>query len=270
MRLKSPDLIGAGLISLFTIVVTAIIYSQTPEPAGFPIWFLPFGILMVLFIPGYVLTHAILPQLDRATILLLSLGISVSISAMGGMILHYTARGLHPVSWAIWLSSISLLGCIIAAYRRSRLPKEAVVRSATPRWNWKIIASFLLTGSLIVAAIVIARNSAIRTGTTFTQLWAVPATDADGYAIQIGISNLELQENQYELVAESRGMIINQWTGIQLAPGKTWNISMPLMEKPHDPITFLLYKEDTPYEVYRTVHLVPASFDELISSPAGP
>jgi uncharacterized membrane protein len=267
MRLRSLDIIGAGVICTLTLAIT--ISGILTGASGFPAWFLPFGILMVLFIPGYALTLAILPQLDRSTILLLSLGISISMSIMGGFILNYTPWGLHPFSWAIWLNCIALLGCIIAAYRRSLLSKASANRFATPRLNWKVIASFLLASIIIIAAIVIAKNSAIQAGTTFTQLWAVPGTDEDGYAIQIGVHNQELNTIRYELFAESRGATINQWTDIVLAPGETWTMSMPLLEKPQYPITFLLYKTDMPDIVYRTVHLVPASFDELVPSPAG-
>lgn len=267
MRLNSLGLIGAGVIGALTLAIT--ISGILTRASGFPAWFLPFGILMVLFIPGYALTLAILPQLDRATILLISLGISISMSIMGGFILDYTPWGLHPFSWAIWLSCISLLGCIVAAYRRSLLSKAAATRSAIPRWNWKVIASFLLASIIIIAAIIIAINSAIQAGTTFTQLWAVPGVDEDGYAIQIGVHNQELNTLHYELFVESQGITINHWTDIVLAPGETWTMSMPLLEKPKYPITFLLYNTDMPDKVFRTVHLVPASFDEIVSSPAG-
>lgn len=268
MRLKSLGLMGAGLVSLLTIGMA--IWGSTISGLGmFPIWFLPFGLLMVFFVPGYALTLAFLPHLDRFSVLLLSMGISISMSIMGGLVLHYTSWGLHPISWAIWLGCVSLLGCIIAIYRWSRLSKEAVARSIAPRWNWQAAVSFLLTSVLIIAAVIIARNSATQAGTAFTQLWAVPGTDEDGYAIQIGISNREFSTMQFELFVESQGATINQWTDIVLAPGETWTLSMPLMEKPKFPFTFLLYKTDAPDKVYRMVHLAPESFNRLVPSPGG-
>lgn len=267
MRLKSLDLIGAGVISVLTLVT--FISRTLTGATDFPAWFLPFGILMALFIPGYTLTLAILPQMDRATILLLSLGISISMDIMGGLILNYTPWGLQSVSWAVWLSCISLLGCIIAVYHRSLLPKATATRSAIPRLDWKVIASFFLSGILIIVAIIIARNSAIQAGTVFTQLWAIPGTDDNGYTIQIGIRNQELYTMQYKLYVDSRGATLNQWPDIVLAPGEAWTISMPLMEKPQYPITFLLYETDTPDKVYRMVHLAPISFDKIVPSPAG-
>jgi uncharacterized membrane protein len=267
MRLRSLDLIGAGVIAELTLVVALL--GVATGANEFSSWFLPFGILMVLFVPGYVLTLSILPELDRATTLLLSLGISISMNIMGGLILNYTPWGLHPFSWAIWLSSISLAGCIIATYRRGRLTRAAITKSATPKWNRKVVASFLLTGALLVTSILIARNAMIEAGTTFTQLWAIPEMDENGYTVQIGIRNQEADTIQYELFVESRGTEIEHWTNIVLAPGETWTMSMPLMEKPQYRIRFMLYKMDTPDKVYRTVHLAPASFNEIVSSPAG-
>lgn len=268
MRLRSFDLIGAGLIALLTVSVAFWSPAQVSILGRFPAWFLPFGILMVLFIPGYVLTLAILPHLDRATVLLLSLGISLSMDVIGGLLLHYTSWGLQPASWAIWLSSITLLGCPIAAHRRASLSKQPTAsRSAMPAGNWMMIVGVALSAIIIFTAITIARDSAISSGTTFTQLWAVPAIDKDGYAIQIGIRNEELNTIRYNLVAESRGTTINNWDNISLAPGENWKTSLSLPDKPSSPITILLYITEKPDEAYRMVRLVPISFDLLTPAP---
>jgi uncharacterized membrane protein len=260
MRLKSLDLIGAALIIVLTLVVT--FFGLLTGESGFPAWFLPFGILMVLFIPGYVITLAILPHLEWAATLLLSLGISISMVILGGFLLHYTPWGLHPFSWAVWLSAISLPACLVALNRRQLHPQEDSVRTSPLRWNSTVIVSFLMTGIFIVAAIIIARYSAIQSGNTFTQLWAVPGMNEDGFTIQVGIHNEEFVDMEYNLFAESQGRTFNEWNNIKLAPGETWTMTIPLAEKPDSQINFLLYKTSTPGEEYRKVHLAPASFDE--------
>jgi uncharacterized membrane protein len=266
MRLKSLDLIGAALIVVLTLAVT--FFGLLTGAGDFPAWFLPFGILMVLFIPGYAITLAILPHLEWAATLLLSLGISISMAILGGFILHYTSWGLTPYSWAIWLSVISLPSCLVALYRRRLHPQEDTVRTSPLRWSSTVIVTFLMTGMLIIAAIIIARYSAIQSGSTFTQLWAIPGMDEDGYTIQIGIHNEEYVNMAYNLIAESQGKTIEEWNNIELGSGKTWETTLLLADKPDSDITFLLYKTNTPEEEYRRVHLAPASFDEVMAPNA--
>jgi uncharacterized membrane protein len=263
MRLKSLDLIGGALMIVLTLALT--FFGLLTGESGFPAWFLPFGIMMVLFIPGYSITLAILPHLEWAATLLLSLGISVSMVILGGFVLHYTPWGLQPFSWALWLSVISLPSCLVALYRRQMHPQEETVRTSPLQWNSMVLVSFLLTGMFIIAAIIIARYSAIQSGNTFTQLWAIPGVNEDGYTIVVGIHNEEFVETEYSLVAESQGRTINEWNHIKLASGETWTTTLPLMEKPGSQITFLLYTANTPGREYRRVHLAPQSFDEVMT-----
>ncbi len=267
MRTRSLDLLAAVLVSVLTLAVAFT--GSLNEADRIPVWFLPFGILMVLFIPGYVLTLAILPELDRATTLVLSLGLSVSMDILGGLILNSTPRGLHPVSWAAWLSTFSLLACVVAARRRSLIPPAAAAQYASPRWNWRAVAGILLTAAMITTAIVIARTSAMSAGTPVTELWAVPRAAEGGYAAEIGIHNQETATIHYQLYAEYRGTTMNRWTDIVLRPGDSWSTSMPLLDRPQYPITFLLYTTSAPEKAYRIVQLAPASFDELVPLPAG-
>jgi hypothetical protein len=269
MRLRSFDLIVAGLVALFTLGMAVTGSLGTSPLEKNPAWFMPFGMLMVLIVPGYVITMSILPHLDRATTLLLSLGISLSLDVIGGLILHYTPWGLTPASWAVWLSSITMLGCVIAAFHRSRLPKTESLSSTLPKWNWKLATSLILTGLLLFAALGMAMNAAIQAGTTFTQLWALPANDATGYSIQIGIHSEEKGTEHYDLFVESRGITLTEWPDITLAPGETRTSSLFLGDKPNSDIQILLYKAGALTEAYRSVHLVPASFDSILPSPTG-
>jgi uncharacterized membrane protein len=263
MRLKSLDLLGASLVTVLTLLVTFI--GLLTGGNGFPAWFMPFGVLMVLVIPGYVITLAVLPHLEWAATLLLSLGISISMVILGGFLLNYTRWGLNPFSWAIWLSVISLPSCLVALYRRRMHPVEETVRTSPLRWNSTVIVSFLMTGIFIIAAIIIARYSAIQSGKTFTQLWAIPGMSEDGFTIQLGIHNEEYVEMEYNLFAESQGHTIDEWDNLKLAPGETWTTTLQLAERPDSQITFLLYKVNSPEKEYRRVHLAPASFDVLLT-----
>lgn len=266
MRRKSLDLIAIGLI--IAVTLSTAVYNILVGVGGFSSWFLPVGVLMVLFIPGYVLTLAILPELDEATTLLLSLGISISMDILGGFVLNYTSWGLQPLTWALWLCTISLPGCIIALYRRRLLTSDVNTKPVFIPLTGYMVISFILTGVLVSAAIVIARYSALESGSHFTQLWTVPGADEEGYTVQVGIHNEESTSLTYNLYAESEAATIEQWTDITLAPGETWTATLSLTEKPDSPISFMLFKSGSPDDAYRTTRLVPATFDKIITPTA--
>ena len=85
------------------------------------------GILLVLFLPGYALTGAIFPAkkdiegIERA---LISLGLSIAIVPIMGLVLNYTIWGIQEITLLTSLSIFILLMCAIAYHRRSLLPEE--------------------------------------------------------------------------------------------------------------------------------------------------
>ena len=85
------------------------------------------GILLVLFLPGYALTGAIFPAkkdiegIERAVI---SLGLSIAIVPIMGLVLNYTIWGIQEITLLTSLSIFILLMCAIAYHRRSLLPEE--------------------------------------------------------------------------------------------------------------------------------------------------
>jgi uncharacterized membrane protein len=87
------------------------------------------GILLVLFLPGYALTGAIFPAkkdlegIERAVI---SLGLSIAIVPIMGLVLNYTIWGIQEITILTSLSVFILLMCAIAYHRRSLLPEEEV------------------------------------------------------------------------------------------------------------------------------------------------
>jgi len=262
MRPKSLDLIAVSAIALLTLVVAFTSFKTSLETSFYPFWFLPFGILMVLVLPGYSIIKGLLPQLDWPSVLLLSLGISISVDIIGALFLNYILyRGLQPTTWAVWLSSITLLGCLSAALSRSSQSQELQV--SLPSVNWKNVLSFFLAGSIIIAAIFIAREESDRIDSTFTQLWALPVTNETAYSVQVGIHNFEGRVEHYDLYVESQGLRIAEWPEIVLSAGEDWTVSVPLAEKPVQPVRVLLYKVKSPNEIYRVVQVAPIAFDVM-------
>src|SRR5271157_5961930 len=118
MRRKNVDLVIICVLVLLTFFL-ALGKIGGPDPANnLPLWFAPIGLLMVLFIPGYVLMAALLPQTDDVATLLLSLVLSLSLDILGALLLNITPWGLQPISWSIFLGVLILIGSLGTALRR--------------------------------------------------------------------------------------------------------------------------------------------------------
>jgi uncharacterized membrane protein len=260
MRLKSPDLLFAAIIVGLTLVVAlARIRSGNIEYETMPFWMAPVGILMVLFIPGYCIVTGILPAIGSEKTLLLSLGISASISVVGGIILNLTPWGLTPATWSLLLSLIAVIGIILSW--RQRRDHARNFETGVPSLQKEHVVIFGWAGLILVSSVLIAYFSSKQTETTYSQLWAIPSATAEGhYEIQIGIRNEEMQPEVYDLYMDINGRLLNEWSAISLEPGKEWITTVELLEQPSQPIQISLYRNDDGSNVYRWLHLSPEAF----------
>lgn len=83
------DLLGAAIMAL-----AALLFTLTPLSALF--LRVPIGLLMVLFVPGYVLIAALFPKredLDGIERIALSFGLSIAVVPLIGLGLNYTPWG---------------------------------------------------------------------------------------------------------------------------------------------------------------------------------
>jgi uncharacterized membrane protein len=88
---------------------------------------IPIGLLMVLFVPGYVLIAALFPRagdLDGIERIALSFGLSIAVVPLIGLGLNYTPWGIRLIPVVISISAFTLLMAAAAYWRRTSLPPE--------------------------------------------------------------------------------------------------------------------------------------------------
>lgn len=260
MQSKHPDLLVVFIISLLTLILgISGIRSGNIEYETMPLWMAPLGILMVLFVPGYAIVSATMPKLGSEKKLLISLGLSISISALGGLVLNMTPWGLTPRMHSLWLSSIALIGIIIAWYQRRTHNHNFEV--GVPVLHKENIIIFGLAGYILIGAVLIAYISSRQTETAFTQLWAIPTVTTEGtYEVQIGIRNEEDLSETYNLYIDINGRRLDEWSKIPLKSGDEWTTTISLPEKPSQPIRISLYRIQDPVNVYRWLRISPETF----------
>jgi len=260
MYRRHPDLLVMLIVTVLTLLISlSMLRSGNMEYETLPLWMAPLGILMVLFIPGYAVVAAMLPKVGSEKTLLLSLGLSLSINVVGGLVLNMTPWGLTVITQSLWLCTISLLGLIFAWHQRRTFDRN--FETGVPSLEKGNVIVFVVAGLFLLISVFMAYQSSQQTETTFTQLWAIPAVSEEGsYQIQIGIRNEEKQPETYDLYMEVDGRRLNEWPEIPLPAGGEWVTIYELSKKPNQPIRISLYRISDLNEVYRWLRISPEAF----------
>ncbi len=224
-----------------------------------PIIRAPLAIPLVLYLPGYTLALALLPPaaLSRVEFLLVSVTLSIAVSALGGLLLGLTPNGLNPLSWTLMLSAVAIAGALVASRRSAADASTDDRRSGWPRPG-RVEVAVLVVATLAVAAIL--------TGTTViasrmvapppAQLWMLPV-DGQPNEAQLGM-RAGTPGGQYVIKLTSSGTPIAEYP-VTLGDGEQWQTTVTF--DPADrtkPIVARLYEGDSATDI-RFVILAPAA-----------
>ena len=166
------------------------------------------AIILVLFVPGYVLVAALFPgsvdpgkpEIDWVGRIALSFGMSIAVVPLLGLFLNFTPLGIRfaPIVATI---AIFTFGVGYAAYwRRMRLPPEQrlglTVDLVIPDWKEYDVLNKGLTIALAVSIVVAGAMLAYivmapRPGERFTEFYILgPGGSASGYPAALNVSQL--------------------------------------------------------------------------------
>jgi uncharacterized membrane protein len=204
----------------------------------------------MLVLPGYSLTAAAFPgrTLGLAESILFTLALSLIITALGGLVLHWLPWGLGAGSWTVLLGSVTLGASFIALSRRR---KEAAPQPW--RFGERVfgLQPFLLGLAvvMVIGAVVLARFGAFQQQSSApTQLWILP-DETDQQAVRVGVRNLESSANWYTLQIHVLDQVAQEWSMMKLDPNETWET------------TFVLPREHTYAETVEAVLFVGDGLD---------
>jgi uncharacterized membrane protein len=244
------------------VAVLAIVVAAADAPSA--VRAVP-ATLLVLVLPGYVLSVALLPaQRDPFERLLLTVGLSICVAVLGGLLIDRTGAGLTGRSWSVALGLFTIAACVVAGKRRAETVDEAPPATAPLREEKRVdgrrlgvTALGVAVVAVVVGAIVIARlpsSSAHVLGST--ALWIKPEHAPVG-AFSVGVRSDEIRRTTYRLVAsvdETHGVLIR--TNLTLAPGeeRTVNAAVPVPSGIVRTVRVSLYRAGRPSVPYRQVH----------------
>ncbi len=255
MLRRSLDLL---IVSAFAIVAVGLAFAGlSSDLPG-----LIFGLSLVLFIPGYALTSAFLPDSlqGQPMRLLCSLGLSLSVTILVGLLLNLTPAGFQPYSWAITLGAITLLAALLALARRWRDPIPALNVPHEPQGAYALTASsvivLMMAAAILAGAYLVTRAAALEQPYPgFTQLWLLRAGPTDQKSLLVGVRNLEEQPVSYRLEMTVGGQLVARWQLLSLDHSQEWQQVVSLANQQLPPegneVIVSLYRQDDPNTVYR-------------------
>ena len=217
---------------------------------------------LVLLLPGYAVTAALFPgrtlgALQRTT---LSVGLSLAIAALGGIVLNWTNWGLHTYSWAVLLGALTLAASAVAWLRRRALPVDtaAAEESAPPRLDVRTTLSLCVAGIVVLGAIAVSRVGASQQQDSgFTQLWMTHEAGRPS-DIHVGVLSKELVAKAYVLQIKVAGDVLHEWPSIPLQPGESWDATLTVNPSGENvPVEAVLYQAGDPAHIYRRTLLWP-------------
>jgi len=210
---------------------------------------------LVLALPGYALTATVFPRHSLSVVeqVVLSIGLSLGLAALGGPLLNWTPSGLSPLAWSVFLGGITLAASATAALRRARTRSDGGART-----QWRLhyshayVAGAAAALVTLLAVSIAVTSAAAKPGDAFTELWLVPSPQET--IARVGIENHESRLMSYRLiVTESDDRQLGDWTGIQLQPGEQWNQQLTLSPSAGaDSLDAALYVDGSP-QAYRHV-----------------
>ncbi len=261
------------------------------------------AVLLVVFVPGYLLVALVFPgmteggkpEISWVDRIALSLGLSIAVVPLLGLLLNFTPWGIR-FSSIVLTTTLFAIGVGYAAYwRRMRLPAERrlslTVEVGVPNWNEYAgvdkVLTFALAASIVVAGGTLAFVVlAPRPGETFTEFYilgrggnasAYPTNltvNETGHVI-VGVNNHEGASVNYTLRIDLVGVRIvynatagfNEtvevnrttwtWQNLTVADGANWTepYAFSIPKAGLWKVEFDLYKDPDLVNVYRVLHL---------------
>ena len=249
MLRKQGDLLLGILLAILLIgqVVFGFLPSLLQAAVAIP---------LLLIVPGYALTYAIIPnpELSKIERFLYAIGLNLAVIILGGLALYFTPWGLQKTSWAVLLGVITLLVSMTGIWRRRQAPTS---EPNTGHFHLPLHHVLLLSLAIIMIGIAFKLTLTPQSlnniqGYTSLSILTGPTSQPD--TILVDIHSQELDATRYILRLTYNGQIKQEWSDLNLAPGMLWQQSITLPAG-QGLVEAVLYLASSPDVIYRRVSI---------------
>ena len=226
---------------------------------------------LALVLPGYAVINAAFSRdaLGTTERIVLSFGLSLLLSVVGGVVLDWTPWGLRAGSWIVLLGGLTIGACFYALARPHAAAggdggQTVVARQTLPSFGGGSRARLVRDGVLValaagitVAAVWVAIDGARVRREGFSQLWMLPLGDGDR-TVRVGLRSEELASTEYTVRLVADGTTVLRSERVRLEPGGQWEATVTVAEPgPVSQVEALAFRADDPTRPYRHVLLRP-------------
>jgi len=239
------------------------------------------AIPLVFILPGYTLTRALFPRrpadalsassngfslqprlkigqpFGAVDLMVFSLGLSLVIDVVTGLLLNLVPVGLQWQSWTFSLGLVTVVFALLAYVRDKSVHMQG---KSAHVWHIPLKEYALLGSALVVVALAlwlaIIRPPQPQSG--FTQFWMLSSTQANNScAVLIGMHSFESAPATYRVQVMSNGTQVALWPSIMLTTQEEWDRVLPVSPAVGGStvVDAQLYRLDQPGVIYREVHV---------------
>lgn len=189
------------------------------------------GIPLALLLPGYALSLLLLPGKESRGMPLLrrmmwTVGLSLVVTVLGGLVLNVTPIGLSWPGWTILLTAVTVAAAAGTAVDRGHRPIRSTPHAAPWRGVTVRTAGYGLGAVVAVTAAVWLSyaGAAAQARPDFAQLWLVPAQAGTA---TVGVRNDHPGTEEFALSLTSGTRAAVNWR-FTLRAGQSWRLDVPV------------------------------------------
>lgn len=240
------------------------------------------GLPFALFLPGFLLTLVLYPrkdELEGLARIALSVGLSIIIVPLIGLVLNYLSWGVRLLPMMLSLIFFDIILIFLSWCRRTNLPEEErfalTFHIGSIKWSNKTKGTKIIHTALLIAVFLLIVTSVLilyspKTGENYTEFYITSLNNVKtGYPEQLQtgeygtvktvIINNEQQKTTYRMEIWVDGDIIQTISPINLENLEKWerNVSFKI-EKPKDlaKVDFVLFRDGQDTKPYRQLRLL--------------
>lgn len=237
MRARTwTDFIIINLLTLLLIIATVSFPSNVLR--------IVLGIPFVLFFPGYILMSALFPRkasIDNLQRVALSLGMSIAIVPLIGLILNYTPWGITLESVLSSTTTFIVIMSVVAWIRRRQFPEGERFgigfHLSIPGWGgsiWDRTLTVVLAVSVLGTMAAVGYTIATpKEGERFTEFYMLgaygeavdyPRSVTVGHEVDVTVAivNQEGEVTDYRVEIGVNGTVNNELDGLVIESGEMW------------------------------------------------
>jgi uncharacterized membrane protein len=226
-----------GLVVALTLLAAA----ATLLPCSLVVVRAVLALPLVLALPGYALTRAMLrlDELRGTELLIVSVALSIMVTVFAALLLQAAGVRLEERQWMALIAVVTIAAAAIGISRGQAHP--VVLPHLSVRWREASAIASAIVLLIAAAALGFTPLSAPMGTVGESFLWILPLPGAGDNAAEFGVINDETRARRYTVELTVAGQRARTFGPFELAPGGTWGASA-VVGPPSKPLTQALLR----------------------------